>query len=389
MIFQPSGTPSNVQKQKGEHMSKKGENIYRRKDGRWEGRFIKARDSSGKIRYGYCYGKTYREVKHKVLYQRTAAAVPDVLTDARRPFREFCDEWMQQQKFKIKDSTYVKYDSILRKYIKPEFGGILPNQIDLNRINIFGFRLLTEKKLSVKTVRDILALLHAILKAGAAQYPDLFPTVEMQYPKERRKEARVLNHAEQERFCTYLLEEPDPCRFGIFLALFTGLRVGELCALRWDNISISERTLNITGTMQRLRDMSENPGSKTKIVIGMPKSETSARLIPLSDKLAAFCRQMRPDVPDAYVLTGTSQYMEPRTLQYRFQKYAKACDLSDVHFHTLRHTFATRCIEAGFELKSLSEILGHANTGITMNRYVHSSLEAKRLNMNKLEIPLF
>ena len=93
---------------------------------------------------------------------------------------------------------------------------------------------------------------------------------------------------------------------------------------------------------------------------------------------------MNPQSPTAFVLTGTSDYMEPRTLQYRMEKYTAECGLEGVHFHTLRHTFATRCVEVGFEIKSLSEILGHANTTITLERYVHSSMELKRHNMNKL-----
>ena len=124
--------------------------------------------------------------------------------------------------------------------------------------------------------------------------------------------------------------------------------------------------------------------SKTKIVIGTPKSDTSARTIPISDDAAELCRKMNPKSPTAFILTGTPHYMEPRTLQYRMERYTENCGLDGVHFHTLRHTFATRCVEVGFEIKSLSEILGHANTTITLDRYVHSSMELKRDNMNKL-----
>ena len=119
-------------------------------------------------------------------------------------------------------------------------------------------------------------------------------------------------------------------------------------------------------------------------MIGTPKSNTSTRIIPLTDSLTVLCEQMKPEEPSAYVLTGTESYMEPRALQYRLKKYTNQCGLDGVHFHTLRHTFATRCVEVGFEIKSLSEILGHANTTITLEKYVHSSLELKRNNMNKL-----
>ncbi len=119
-------------------------------------------------------------------------------------------------------------------------------------------------------------------------------------------------------------------------------------------------------------------------MIGAPSTDSSVRVIPLSASALTLCRSAGVCASGAFVLTGTAKYMEPRALQYRFKRYMRDCGLEGVHFHTLRHTFATRCVEVGFELKSLSEILGHANTSITMNRYVHSSFELKRDNMDKL-----
>lgn len=136
--------------------------------------------------------------------------------------------------------------------------------------------------------------------------------------------------------------------------------------------------------MQRLRDLDCTGRGKTKVMIGCPKSDTSNRTIPLTDSAVRLCRQYDPHRPAAFLLTGTEQFMEPRLAQIRLAKYVKACGLDGVHFHTIRHTFATRCVEAGFEIKSLSEILGHANTSITMDCYVHSSMELKRMNMDKL-----
>ena len=136
--------------------------------------------------------------------------------------------------------------------------------------------------------------------------------------------------------------------------------------------------------MQRLQDTDKAGESRTRIVIGAPKSDTSVRTIPMTGYAAALCEKMDCENSEAYILTGTEAYMEPRTLQYRVEKYARACGLEGVHAHTLRHTFATRAIEVGFEIKSLSEILGHSTTTVTMERYVHSSMELKRTNMNKL-----
>ena len=124
--------------------------------------------------------------------------------------------------------------------------------------------------------------------------------------------------------------------------------------------------------------------TRTRLVTGTPKSDTSVRTIPLTDYAAELCGRMRPKSSTAYVLTGTEICMEPRTLQYRMEKYTRECGLEGVHFHTLRHTFATRAVEVGFEIKSLSEVLGHSSTTITLDRYVHSSMKLKRDNMNKL-----
>ena len=186
---------------------------------------------------------------------------------------------------------------------------------------------------------------------------------------------RVLSREEQARFISYLQKDLDPCRFGILLALCTGIRIGELCALRWEYVSTRDKAIKIVETLQRLRDTGASQNARTRIVIGPPKSDTSVRTIPMTEYAAGLCRHMKPQ---------SSAFMEPRVLQYRLEKYTQACGLEGVHFHTLRHTFATRAVEVGFEIKSLSEILGHASVTITLDRYVHSSLELKRDNMQKL-----
>lgn len=363
----------------------KGENIFKRKDGRWEARYVKGYELSGKIKYGFCYGKTYKEAKEKVTRAKAALLTgkPPV-SNSRHRFAYFCDEWFTSGQNRFKESTRVKYQTILDKHIKPSLGGCFPLGFNNVLVEQFTNQLLFEEELAPKTVKDILVVLRSILDYTAKQFPGTFPKVDITYPKESKKEMRVLTREEQSRFIAYLLENMDECKFGILLALLTGLRIGELCALCWENISLKENTIQVTSTMQRLRDLDADQKAKTKIVIGSPKSETSARTIPISDTAAELCRKMNPKSPAAFVLTGTSHYMEPRTLQYRMERYTKSCGLEGVHFHTLRHTFATRCVEVGFEIKSLSEILGHANTTITLDRYVHSSMELKRDNMKRL-----
>ena len=366
----------------------KGENIFKRKDGRWEARYIKGYELSGKIKYGFCYGKTYKEAKEKVTKYKAALASGNPYTEtvSRHRFSFYCDEWLRTSKGRIKESTYVKYATTLELHIKPKLGGCSLEAITTGLVEGFSDELLYEDGLSPKTVKNILVTLRSVLKYIAKQLPGALPAVDIRYPKETKCEMRVLSHTEQTRFVSYLLNDLDECKFGILLALYTGIRIGELCALKWDMVSLENMTIRITATMQRLRDLEMTSQLKTKIVIDSPKSDSSWRIIPLTDYTAKLCRRMKPKNQAAYVLTGTASYMEPRTLQYRLEKYTKECGLEGVHFHTFRHTFATRCVEVGFEIKSLSEILGHSTTTITLDRYVHSSIDLKRDNMNKLAV---
>lgn len=364
---------------------RKGENIFKRKDGRWEARYIKGHEISGKIRYGFCYGRTYSEAKEKVNKCKAAMLNGESAesVDGRRRFGYFCDMWLKYGKARWKESTYIKYETVLQRHIKPKLGACCPQGITSDTIASFGDELLQEG-LSPKTVKDILVTLRSVLKYTARYYPGSFPAVEIAYPKNPRQEMRVLSLEEQKHLIEYLLYEMDTCKFGILLAMFTGMRIGELCALRWENISLEDKTIHINATMQRLKHSDPCGQAKTRVTVTLPKSETSIRTIPMTEEIAALCKQMQCRRSDAYILTGETRYMEPRALQYRLGKYTRECGLEDIHFHTLRHTFATRCVEAGFEIKSLSEILGHSTTTITLDRYVHSSLELKRYNMNKL-----
>ena len=366
----------------------KGENIFKRKDGRWEARYIKGYELSGKIKYGFCYGKTYREAKEKVTKYKAAivSGKPIPAPTSRHRFAFYCDEWLRLRKQKIKESTYIKYDTVLEKHIKPKLGGCFPLGIGSGLIDDFTKELLFEEELAPKTVHDILVVLNGVLKYTASHFLGVFPVIEINYPKCGRKEMRVLSREEQQRFIAYLLTDMDECKFGVLLTMFTGVRIGELCALRWDCISLREKTIRIAATVQRLRDTDASSGARTRIVIGPPKSGTSVRTIPLTAYAAELCGKMNPHSSAAYVLTGAEECMEPRTLQYRMEKYTHECGLDGVHFHTLRHTFATRAVEVGFEIKSLSEVLGHSSTTITLDRYVHSSMELKRDNMRKLSL---
>ncbi|MBO5248175.1 MAG: site-specific integrase [Clostridia bacterium] len=368
-------------------MSKKGENIYKRKDGRWEARYIKGYRSDNLPRYGYCYAPSYREVKQKVCAARAAMTSGNSSQTVfkKRRFAYYCDEWLQLNRDRVKESTYVKYCGMVEKHIKPRLGGFLVQGLSSVVIAQFSHDLLCEEELSPKTVKDLLTALRAILNYTGKHFPEPLPPIEIVHPKIPRREMRVLTKEEQRLFVGFLLHDTDEYKFGVLLSLLTGMRIGEICALQWKDVSLSEKTITVRSTMQRLRDLDDAGENKTKVIISEPKSETSARIIPLTEPLTALCRARWCEAPEAFLLTGSrDRYIEPRMMQYKMERFTAECGLEGVHFHTLRHTFATRCVEVDFEIKSLSEILGHSSPRITLERYVHSSMELKRDNMNKL-----
>ena len=194
---------------------------------------------------------------------------------------------------------------------------------------------------------------------------------------------RVLSRCEQGTLSKYLCKKLSPCNLGILLCLYTRLRIGEICALKWGDIFIEEQYLFVHQSMQRIQ-LNRISGKKTEIVIQSPKSDCSIRRIPIPyEVLQLLIPVKKPD--EAFLLTGSAySYIEPRCMENQFKSVMKACGISNVNFHTLRHTFATRCVELGFDVKSLSKILGHASVNITLNRYVHPSMELKQENMNLL-----
>ena len=363
-------------------MSKRGENIYKRKDNRGEGRYIKGCDYKGKTQFGYVYAKTYREAREKLNACKQESAAKPV--QIKKNLGAFCDEWLLLSRSRVKESTYVKYHTIVTNHIKPKLQKLHPQNLNTVVIEGFSHDLLIDG-LSGKTVRDILTGLRSVLKYCRRQIGTSFPDIEIVYPKERKKEMRVLTIDEQTKFIQYLLCDMDAAKFGVLLALLTGMRIGEVCALKWEDVSIENKTIHVGSTMQRLQTLDKHSDVKTRVVIGDTKSQTSDRIIPLTEYSVELCKKMNPKNSAAYILTGEAQhYLEPRAVQYKLGKYTEACGLKDVHFHALRHTFATRCVEVGFEIKSLSEILGHSSAKVTLDRYVHSSLELKRINMDKL-----
>lgn len=372
-------------------MARKGENIFKRKDGRWEGRYIKDRQE-GKAIYGFVFGKSYLEVKKKKVAAIATLAEKtkkETLKNDQPIMRYVGSQWLDELKPIRKKSTWVKYDNQLNSHIFPVLGDKQINEISNEDLISFVNGLLTGDNrhgqcLSPKSVSDIFSRIKSIRKFALIHgYEVKFMPDCVKIPQ-KSQELRVLTFSEEKTLVCYLKKNLDLTSLGILICLFTGIRIGELCALTWKDISLTEKQIHISRTIQRLQNKDKNAKTKTYIEIDEPKSKCSLRTIPIPESIMDALQSAYME-NDEYLLTGKNRlFIEPRTMENRFKSILKKCNIADANFHALRHTFATRCIEVGFDIKSLSEILGHANVNITLNRYVHPTMQMKRDNMDKL-----
>ena len=301
---------------------------------------------------------------------------------------EFAENWLSAAKVTIKESTYMKYWNLLHSYIIPELGGLEWNALNRCVVENFCAKMLTaggqnRKGLSAKTAADIMSVLRSVAAYAAGHGAAESFNLSSVTIKKEQKEISYLTRKQQDRLYRHLRAELSDRNLGLLICMFTGLRLGEICALRWEDISFSEQTIHVHQTMQRIQTK-DDPNRKTKIVITSPKSGSSVRRIPIPRELLRILYSFREN-RTGYVLTGRPDaYVEPRTMERHFDKILRCLGMEHINFHALRHTFATRCVEMDFDVKSLSEILGHANINITLNRYVHPTMELKRRNMQKL-----
>ena len=285
-------------------------------------------------------------------------------------------EWLFFNKNSLKKSTIQTYGYLFEKHIlNSELRYYSLTELNAEDIIAYSDNLL-KKRLSPKTINCVLQLIHSIFSYAKNTYGVEPPRI--RYVKDCVKETRVLSSAEQSRLEIYARKDSDIFNFGILFALYTGVRIGELCAITWDDIH--DGNIRINKTMRRLN----NSAGKSVVMLDKPKTKSSYRTIPLPDFLNKDVELRRGR--DFEFLLSDEKYkkIEPRLMQKHFKTVCAELGLDAVTFHTLRHTFATRCIECGFDPKTLSEILGHADVKTTLNRYVHSSLELKRNSMNLL-----
>lgn len=366
-------------------MARKGENIYKRKDGRWEGRVIQ---SEGK--YRYYYAKTYREVREKMKNSCDTEATPIMkVQQSKENAADLFNNWLLNDSLnQLKPSTFESYYYCMKSYVIPYFSQPQNTLLCEKTITAFVQSIHNNQELSVTYQKKILSIFKTALKAIFIKTPKnqlLIDKVILPKVKYSLTEVPVFSLKEQ-RLLEYTVQNSkDERMLGIVLCFYTGIRLGELCALKWGDFDFDAGTMSIRRSVSRVRNF-ESEGAKTKLSIGTPKSCTSCRKIPIP---AFFYKQVKdknmiPKAENYYILSSGTEPFDPRAYQRLYKKMLVESGVRNRKFHALRHTFATRALELGVDLKTLSEILGHSNVNITLNVYAHSLMEQKKKAIEKM-----
>lgn len=323
------------------------------------------------------YAHTYQEIRDKL--QKLKSTVVNFVSSGKTTVKELSEEWLRAVRLKVKTSTYACYNMKFIKHILPVFGGMLYEKLTVDGIHEFIENKLKEG-LSVKYVSDIIIVFKSMAKyiSRIHGYANLLENVIL--PKNEKNEMKLLSESEQKELCRFVMNKPDSAKIGVLLSYYAGLRIGEVCGLKWCDIDFNKKILKVNRTVQRVYE-----NNFTRLIIDTPKSRSSVRKIPLPQFITDILIKFK-GFNSEFVLSGTEKPVEPRTMQYRFKSLLKKANLPSVNYHSLRHMFATNCIDLGFDVKTLSEILGHSTVETTLNRYVHSSIERKTACMNLFKI---
>lgn len=298
-------------------------------------------------------------------------------------FKEVAKGWKEEKKHYVKLSTYSAYCLLCDNRLIPAFSEL--SDITEPIVQEYVLKEL-ELGLNEKTIKDILIVLKMILKYGVKNDMIDFHQIDIKFPtNHERKVVEVLTRDNQKKLMDHLYSNFTFKNMGIFLCLSTGLRIGELCALRWSDIDMEERVIKVRHTIQRVYITDEVDKKYTKLIIDTPKTKESIRDIPLSSDLVKLLSPLKKVVNNEYfILTNEVNPTEPRTYRNYYKKVLNYLGIPNLKFHGLRHSFATRCIEANGDYKTVSVILGHSNISTTLNLYVHPNKEQKKKCIDKM-----
>ncbi|MDD5835615.1 MAG: tyrosine-type recombinase/integrase [bacterium] len=355
-------------------MGRKGESIFKRKDGRFEARYVK--DYKNDVpNYGYIYGKSYSEVKEKRRLITIEIEKKKINYANKEKFNYYIYKWLEGKKDKIKKSSYATYLNKVKKHLLPDLGECQVNIINREFIEEY----LKNKAifLETNTVHELGMILKQIIKENTLN-------IDFDIPIKKKKPIEVFQSEEIKRLENNTLISDNPYILGIGLSLYTGIRIGELCALKKENFDLDNQLIYINHTLIRVN--SDNYSTKTQVILDDPKTANSNRVVPIANKLLVPLKEYLAKIPNDnyYFLTNSYHYMEPRSYYNKYLYYLKKWGIKKHKFHTLRHTFATNAIEKNMDVKALAEVLGHSNVSITLNLYVHPSINYKRECIDKI-----
>lgn len=296
--------------------------------------------------------------------------------------REIATAWKEYKRPYVKQSTMAAYVLILENHVLPYFGD--GDSLHEQAVQAFVLQKL-ERGLSVKTIKDILIVLKMVMKFGVKNEWMTYYEWDIKYPTtSTSKELEVLSVANHRKILNYIQSHFTFTGLGIYISLSTGLRIGEICALKWSDINVADGTITVSRTIERIYII-EGEKKHTELIINTPKTKNSCRKIPMSKELLAMIKPLKKVVnEDFYVLTNDERPTEPRTYRNYYNGLMVKLDIPKLKYHGLRHSFATRCIEAGCDYKTVSVLLGHSNISTTLNLYVHPNMEQKKRCITKM-----
>lgn len=299
-----------------------------------------------------------------------------------KTINQITEEWKEEKKKYVKKSTYAAYQLLIQNHIKPYFGDLY--EVNEEKVQQFVFDKL-DAGLSEKTIRDIIIVLKMILKFGIKNGYLEYIQIDAKFPsKQKKKDLDVLSKADQKKFMEHLRNNFTFKNLGIFICLSTGMRIGEICGLRWCDVDTVEGVIKVRHTLQRIYII-EGETRHTELLLDTPKTANSVRDIPMSSELLKMLKSLNKVVNENYyVISNDIKPIEPRTYRNYYKKLCKQLDIPELKFHGLRHSFATRCIESKADYKTVSVLLGHSNISTTLNLYVHPNKEQKKKTIDKM-----
>lgn len=299
-----------------------------------------------------------------------------------KTIREIALVWKTEKQRYVKQSTYAAYVLILENHILPSLGE--KHVLNEKLVQEFVWQKLNNG-LSIKSVKDILIVLKMVMKFGVKNEWMTYCEWDIKYPTtEANKEIEVLTVTNHKKILDFIKQNFTFRNLGIYISLTTGLRIGEICGLKWADIDTEKGTITVKRTIERIYVI-DGEQKHTELVVNTPKTKNSCREIPMNRELQAMVKPLRKIVNENYyVLTNEEKPTEPRTYRNYYHRLMKRLNMPKLKYHGLRHSFATRCIESNCDYKTVSVLLGHANITTTLNLYVHPNMEQKKRCINKM-----